>query len=178
MVVAIMVCFSQSVLASPPSGTRSGETLREAWALPETPENRMELWTRSLQRFLDGHPNLSPSQREVLQRALDTTRLDLFPDNPDARQKIQIASTLLGIKKSLYCTKYAELFTDFEGLATWLREQNVVAADEATPCNCGAGGCADGYTCSSSGCYAEPGTTNYGRCYPKSGGGGLEELMQ
>jgi hypothetical protein len=64
-VLAITLFFSQSVLAGP-LGPRSEEPLREAWGVPETPEARLELWRTSLERFLNGHTNLSASQREVL----------------------------------------------------------------------------------------------------------------
>jgi hypothetical protein len=163
-VLAITLLFSQSVLASPPLGTRSEEILHEAWGMPKAPEARLELWRNSLERFLDGHPNLSAYQREVLENAMNGASPDLFADRPSIQQKTRIVATLLTVKKALYCTNYAEIFTGFEGLGTWLRTHRVVAKDEGTPCNCGGGGCADTFRCVSLGCYAEPGTTNYGRC--------------
>jgi hypothetical protein len=170
--------FTSVAVARPPALSRTAEIPRAAdssdqsWALPETSEARLELWTASLQRFLDSHPNLPDEQRAVLEDAWSSANPGLFADNPDPRQKAKIAETLLALKKTLYCTKYAEIFQGFQGLGTWLKMNRVVAAFEGQPCNCGAGGCGEGYSCISSGCFAEIGTTNYGRCvYTRPSGG-------
>ena len=172
--VAFLVALSALPLTAASGIAASG------WAVPDSPEARAELWSSSFQKYLDGQVNLTPQQRDVLEKAMNSASPELFADNPGPRQRTEIARILLTVKKSLYCTKYADLFNRLEGLADWLRGNQVVAKDEGVACNCGSGGCGSGYSCKSSGCYAEPGTTNYGRCEPNppDGGGGEEEILQ
>lgn len=172
-VISITALVTMSFFMSAPSVSAAGPERtsfltapdsHEAWAIPATPEIRARLWAKAFQQFIQGHPSLSADQRSALESAMNAATLSAFDDNLNEEAKGELAFTLLTIRQKLSPTSYRDLVTGFQGLRSWLEQSDIEVIGSGT-CTCnGAGNCAGGRSCVSSGCTAEAGTTNWGTC--------------
>lgn len=156
LLVLMMLLSGPAVLGVPLEGEFTADT----------PEKRTALWKDSLERFLTQHPLLSAEQQTAILDARDAAREEMFLDAPEVEEKEALSLALTALQKGLDCPRlYAKLLSEMGALGYWFQIQGVGSPLKAN-CNCGNGGCARKFECISSGCSAEPGTTNWGICQP------------
>lgn len=127
-----------------------------------TPEARLATWLKAFDDYVAQHPNLSPEQRAAISEAVGFADPGLFTDRPSPEAKAVIFRTLETLQAALPCGSYADLLSELDGLRGWLEEHRLVAAGTCT-CNSDAQ-CASGWSCQSTSCTSEQGSTNWGTC--------------
>lgn len=144
------------LLVAPLAGAATADAQRVT-----TPEARFDVWTETLQSILDG-PGLTPDETAVVWDALHGVDVGSFSEGMDPATQREMFDHTHALASTLSCSAYGQMTEGFGELGNWLETAGLVFA--ASDCNCGAAGCASGYTCKSVNCTSPPGTTHYGRC--------------
>jgi len=137
-----------------------------------TPETRFEVWTATLQSLLDG-PDLTRDETVVVWDALRGVDAGSFSEPIDPAAKRELFDHTHALASTLSCGAYSQVVEGFGPLGKWLETAGLVFA--TADCNCGDGGCANGYTCKSVNCTSPPGTTHWGRCVKSKVSIGIDE---
>lgn len=128
------------------------------------PEQRLELWLGSFERFLAQNPDLTPEQLAVISEATNVG-VEHFADHPGAVESQILKIKLDSAKKLMSCTDFAAILVGFDGLSSWLEEVKAIPSDEVPTCNCDSNAdCSDGFHCARVKCISSQGTENWGIC--------------
>ena len=133
-----------------------------------TPEARAASWLGAFDEFLATYPGLSADQMAAVSEAVGLADPGLFSDRPSPEAKATIVRAMATLQEALPCGAFADLLSEFDGLRGWLEANQIVAAGTCT-CNSDAQ-CASGWSCVSTSCTSDAGSTNWGTC----GKGGVE----
>jgi hypothetical protein len=96
---------------------------------PAGPERLALLWLKSLDRFIDGHPDLSPGDLAAIREAAALGDPAFFAGGNWA----MLDSTLRRMEKSLSRSDLGEIFSRMGSAQRWLVEAKLLAAPY---CNC------------------------------------------